>query len=98
MPRSEKSNRGLRHYVFFAQQTDRGKTGAAWLELTVGLALCATTQIEQKADYLWGVIVGRLRCYPPQPQGQTETEPRRTSRPEPHRLPNHAFSVRVLDS
>jgi len=53
MPRSEKSNRGLRHYVFFAQQTDRGKTGAAWLELTVGLALCATTQIEQKADSLW---------------------------------------------
>jgi len=25
-------------------------TGAAWLELTVGLALCAATQIEQEAD------------------------------------------------
>jgi hypothetical protein len=32
--------------------------GAAWLELTDGLALCATTQIEQEADsvrvrWLW---------------------------------------------
>jgi hypothetical protein len=25
-------------------------TGAAWLELTAGLALCAATQIEQEAD------------------------------------------------
>jgi hypothetical protein len=53
MPRSEKSNR-----VFATTSSSRSKpiaanTGAAWLELTVGLALCATTQIEQEADSLW---------------------------------------------
>jgi len=29
------------------------KTGALWLEPTVGLALCATTQIEQEAASVW---------------------------------------------
>jgi hypothetical protein len=58
MPRSEKSNR-----VFATTSSSRSRpiaanTGAAWLELTVGLALCATTHIEQVADsvrlgWLW---------------------------------------------
>jgi len=53
MPRSEKSNR-----VFAITSSSRSKpiaakTGAAWLELTRGLALCASTQIEQEADALW---------------------------------------------
>jgi hypothetical protein len=77
MPRSEKSNRGLRHYVFFAQQTDRGKTGAAWLELTVGLALCAATQIEQKPDSL----SGRDDCGPTPPLPSTTS---RTDRATPN--------------
>ena len=29
------------------------KTGLVWTELTVGLALCATTQIEQEDDSVW---------------------------------------------
>ena len=50
MPRSEKSNR-----VFATTSSSRdkpiaAKTGPVWAELTVGLALCATTQIEQEAD------------------------------------------------
>ncbi len=50
MPRSEKSNR-----VFATASSSRSKPiasniGADGLELTVGLALCATTQIEQEAD------------------------------------------------
>jgi hypothetical protein len=52
MPSSEKSNR-----VFATTASSRSKpipanTGAAELELTVGLALCATTQTEQEADSL----------------------------------------------
>lgn len=52
MPRSETSNR-----VFATTSSSRSKpmaanTGAVRLELTVGLALCATTQIEQEADSL----------------------------------------------
>jgi hypothetical protein len=50
MPRSEKSNR-----VFATTPSSRNRptvenTGADWLELTLGLALCAATQIEQEAD------------------------------------------------
>ena len=50
MPRSEKSNR-----VFATTSSSRSNpiaanTGAAWLETTLGLALCATTHIEQEAD------------------------------------------------
>jgi hypothetical protein len=50
MPRSEKSNR-----VFATTSSSRSKpiaanTGVEWPELTLGLALCATTQIEQEAD------------------------------------------------
>ena len=53
MPRSKKSNR-----VFATTSSSRSKpiaanTGAAGLDLTVGLALCATTQIEQEADSVW---------------------------------------------
>ncbi len=53
MPRSEKSNR-----VFATTSSSRSRpivanSGAAWLELTVGLALCATTQIEQELDSVW---------------------------------------------
>ena len=53
MPRSEKSN-----WVFATTSSSRSKpiaanTGAAGLDLTVGLAMCATTQIEQEADSVW---------------------------------------------
>ncbi len=49
MPWSEKSNR-----VFATTASSRinptvANTGADWLELTDGLALCAATQIEQEA-------------------------------------------------
>jgi hypothetical protein len=29
------------------------KTGRTWVELTVGLVLCAATQIEQEAASIW---------------------------------------------
>ncbi len=50
MPRSKKSNR-----VFATTSSSRSKpiganTGPVWLEFTAGLALCATTHIEQEAD------------------------------------------------
>jgi hypothetical protein len=49
MPRSEKSNRALAMTSSSRSRPIAANTGAAWLELTVGLALCATTQIEQEA-------------------------------------------------
>jgi hypothetical protein len=50
MPRSEKANR-LSATTFSSRSRPIGaKTGADRLELTLGLALCATTQIEQEAD------------------------------------------------
>jgi len=50
MPRSENPNR-----LFATTSSSRSRpiaanTGTFWLELTAGLALCATTQIEQEAD------------------------------------------------
>jgi hypothetical protein len=50
MPRSEKSNRVLAMTSSSRSRPIAVNTGAAWLELTAGLALCATTQIEQDAD------------------------------------------------
>ena len=52
MPRSEKSK-----WVFALTSSSRSKpiaanTGTVGLEPKVGLALCATTQIEQEADSL----------------------------------------------
>jgi hypothetical protein len=52
MPSSEKSK-----WVFALTSSSRSKpiaanTGAAGLELKVGLALCATTQTEQEAESL----------------------------------------------
>jgi hypothetical protein len=57
MPRSEKSNRTFAMTSSSRSRPTAANTGAAWLELTVGLALCATTQIEQEAD---SVCVGWL--------------------------------------
>ena len=50
MPRSEKSNRAFAMTSSSRSRPIVANAGAAWLELTVGLALCATTQIEQEAD------------------------------------------------
>jgi len=57
MPSSEKSNWALATTSSSRSTPIAAKTGAAWLELTVGLALCAATQIEQEAD---SVFVGWL--------------------------------------
>jgi len=50
MSRSEKSNRVFATTSSSQSRPIAANTGAAWLELTLGLALCATTQIEQEAD------------------------------------------------
>lgn len=50
MPRSEKCNRAFAMTSSSRSRPTAASTGAAWLELAVGLALCATTQIEQEAD------------------------------------------------
>jgi hypothetical protein len=50
MPRSEKSKRVFATTFSSRSRPIAAKTGADWLELTLGLALCATTQIEQEAD------------------------------------------------
>ena len=50
MPRSEKSNRAFAMTSSSRSRPIAANTGVAWLELAVGLALCATTQIEQEAD------------------------------------------------
>jgi hypothetical protein len=52
MPRSEKSNRVFAITSSSCSKPIAAKTGPAGLELTLGLALCATTQIEQEADAL----------------------------------------------
>lgn len=53
MPCSEKSNRAFATTSSSRSKPIAANTGAAWLELTVGLALCATTQIEQVAESVW---------------------------------------------
>lgn len=50
MPWSEKSNRAFATTSSSRSKPIAANTGPAWLELTAGLALCATTQIEQDAD------------------------------------------------
>jgi hypothetical protein len=58
MPKSEKSRRALATTFSSTKNPTAAKTGVPWLELTAGLALCATTQIEQDEDsvrlgWLW---------------------------------------------
>jgi hypothetical protein len=53
MPMSEKSNRALAITSSSCSRPIAANIGADWLELTVGLALCATMQIEQEADSVW---------------------------------------------
>lgn len=50
MPRSETSNLAFATTSSSRSRPIAANTGAAELELTAGLALCATTQIEQEAD------------------------------------------------
>ena len=50
MPRSEKSNRVLATTSSSRNRPIAANTGAVRTVLRVGLALCATTQIEQEAD------------------------------------------------
>jgi hypothetical protein len=52
MPSSEKSNQVLATTSSSRSKPIGANTGAAGLELIVGLALCATTQIEQEAASL----------------------------------------------
>ena len=52
MPRSKTSSRGWATISFSCRIPIAAKTGAAWLELAAGLAVCATTQIEQEAASL----------------------------------------------
>ena len=53
MPRLEKLNRAFATTSSSRSRPIAANTGAAWLELTVGRALCAATQIEQDADSVW---------------------------------------------
>jgi len=50
MPRSENSKRAFARTSSSRKRPIAANTGAVWLQFTVGLALCATTQIEQEAD------------------------------------------------
>ena len=50
MPRSEKSKRAFARTSSSRKKPIAENTGTVWLELTVGLAMCATTQIEHDAD------------------------------------------------
>ena len=50
MPASEKSSRALATGSSSRNKPIAAKTGATWLKLREGLALWATTQIEQEAD------------------------------------------------
>jgi hypothetical protein len=50
LPSSEKSSRAFATTSSSRSRPIAVSTGAVWLELTVGLALCAATQIEQEAD------------------------------------------------
>jgi hypothetical protein len=50
MPRSEEANRALTTTSSSSSSPIEANAGAAWPVLTVGLELCATTQIEQVAD------------------------------------------------
>ena len=50
MPASEKSNRAFATIFSSRSSPTAANTGARWLELAVGLVLCATTQMEQVAD------------------------------------------------
>jgi hypothetical protein len=58
MPKSEKSRRALATTFSSTVKPTAANTGVPWLELTAGLALCATTQMEQEEDsvrlgWLW---------------------------------------------
>ena len=53
MPASEKSNRAFATTSSSCSRPTAAKNGLAWLELTVGLALCAAWQIEQDAASDW---------------------------------------------
>ena len=58
MPRSRTLSRAFAITSSSRSRPIAAKTGLAWWELTTGLALCATTQIEQEADsvlfgWLW---------------------------------------------
>ena len=50
MPRSENSKRAFARTSSSRKKPIAANTGAVCPELTVGLALCATTQSEQEAD------------------------------------------------
>ena len=50
MPASEKSSRDFARIVCSCKVPTAAKTGAACPETTVGLALCATTQIRHEAE------------------------------------------------
>ena len=53
MPASEKSNRAFATTSSSCSSRTAAKIGLLWLELTVGLALCATTQIEHDDAAVW---------------------------------------------
>ena len=50
MPRFENSNSALAMTSSSRSTPTVANTGRTWLVLTVGLVLCAATQIEQEAD------------------------------------------------
>lgn len=58
MPASEKSSQGFATTSSSCRRRTVARTGATWVEFSAGLALCATTQIEQEAlsvrvEWLW---------------------------------------------
>jgi hypothetical protein len=50
MPTSKTSSLAFAMTFSSCSRPIAANNGAVWLELSVGLALCATTQIEQEAD------------------------------------------------
>jgi hypothetical protein len=53
MPASEKPNRAFATTSFSCSSPIAANSGVEWLEPAVGLALCATMQIEQEAASVW---------------------------------------------
>jgi len=53
MPGSEKSNRALATTSSSWKRSTAAKIGLVLVEWGAGLAVCATTQIEQEADSAW---------------------------------------------
>jgi hypothetical protein len=81
MPASEKSKRAFAITSTSCIRPTAANTGAAWLEMVAGLALCAATQIEQEEEsvrfeWLWvdsAATVHNIRDRQSQADHRTQT-------------------------